>query len=137
MLNLTLYITETNKQIKEAALLIYHEILSSIANGIVLDWPTLVEICEAVDFTVVDYLNVLGYVKVEKMTSDDGKPLLHIQEEYLDAIPQLFKRPFHIQNGIGILQCSNGAEDSYKGQLLLPLQHGKDDEKWLCIEYEC
>jgi hypothetical protein len=132
-----MYVTQASSQMKEDALLIYHEIISSIANGVVLDWPTLVEICETVDFTMLDSLTCLGYVKVKEVKDDGGKSQLLIQKKYLNANPQLFRKPFGIQNGIGIIPCSNGVEDSYKGQILLPLQHGKEEDEWLCIEYEC
>ena len=118
---------------EESAFKVYQEIISSIADGLEMDWEILKAICEAVDFTSIDSLYYEGYVEVHKVTDSKGKEFLSIRDKYLKDNPQLYHQSFSLQDGIGVLQYTNGLEDSYKGQLLLPLKQ----DKWLCVSYTC
>lgn len=117
-------IIQTSSKERDASV-VYKHIIEAIADGYRQDW---VSICYAVFEDNLDYVGFLGMVHVKPVIIN-GKVWYRIDEK--DLKEGYYDGSFEPQEGYWLYQRCH-YEDSYSGQMLIPL-----GGSWMLVDFRC
>lgn len=104
---------------------VYKHIIEAIADGVHRDWQ---DICENIFIDNVGFINLIGIVKNVHPEVHDDKVYYRIDKEELTD--QMHSGLFAPSGGYWVYQ-RNEYEDSYNGQMLIPIGH----KGWMVVYY--